>query len=154
MADGIDIVDFVHKVAARQRGRACVVMTRDYASQREWATKLAEMAGSEHIDLLDLFHGEEQLADNLAIWTPEGMFTLLQDRVKQGTAVVSGIEFLKASWSGRPNGAEEFAARLETWQDDPALVFVMQYDKAIAERPFRRFRQYTFVVDQRETIAL
>ena len=154
MADGIDIVAFVHNVAARKRGRACVVMTREYSSQREWAAKLAELADSEHIDLLDLFHGEEQPADNLAAYTPDGVFRLLQDRVKQGTAVVSGIEFLKASWSGRPNGAEEFAARMETWQDDPALVFVMQYDKAIAERPYRRFRQYSFVVDQRETFAL
>ena len=154
MADGIDIGDFVHGVTARKRGRACAVMTREYSNQREWAVKLAGLTGSEHIDLLDLFHGEEQLAESLATYTPEGIFTLLQNRVKLGTAVVSGIEFLKASWSGRPNGAEEFAARLETWQDDPAMVFVMQYDKAIAERPYRRFRQYTFVVDQRETFAL
>ena len=154
MADGIDIVDFVRGVAARKRGRACAVMTREYSDQSEWAEKLAGLTDSEHIDLLDLFNGEERLADNLATYTPEGMFTLLQDRVKQGTAIVSGIEFLKASWSGRPNSAEEFAARLETWQGDPALVFVMQYDKAIAERPYRRFRQYTFIVDQRETFAL
>lgn len=39
MADGIDIVDFVRGVAERKRGRACVVMTREYSSQREWAVK-------------------------------------------------------------------------------------------------------------------
>ena len=131
MADAIDIVDFVHGVAVRKRGRACVVMTHEYSGQREWAGRLASRTGSQHVDLLDLFHEEERLADNLATYTPKGLFTLLQERVKQDTAVVSGIEFLKASWSGRPNGAEEFATQLETWQGDPALVFVMQYDNKI-----------------------
>ena len=36
-------------------------------------------------------------------------------------------------------------------KDDPALLFVMQHDKAIVTR---RFRQHSFVVDQRETMAL
>lgn len=153
MADGIDIVDFVRGLASRRRGRACVVMTHEYSGQREWAAQLADMTDSEHLDLLDLFHGEQHLSANLALYSPEKLFVLLHDRAKSGTVVVSGIEFLKASWSGGPNSAEEFAARLETWQDNPALVFVMQYDKAIAERPFRRFR-HTFVIDQEETLAL
>ena len=154
MADGIDIVGFVRDVSARMRGRACVVMTHDFKGQQDWATKLARLSNAEHIDLLDLFEKEEMLGNNLASYQPEGVFSLLKNRVKQGTAVVSGIEFLKASWTGRQNSAEEFAARLEMWQDDPALVFVMQYDKAIAERPFRRFRQYSFIIDQRETFAI
>ena len=154
MADGIDIVDFVHDVAARKRGRACAIMTHEYSGQREWAEKLAGLSGAQHIDLLDVFHEEKKLSDNLETYAPGALFALLQERTKNATAIVSSIEFLKATWSGRPNGSEEFAARLETWQDDPALVFVMQYDKAIAERPYRRFRQYRFVVDQRETFAL
>jgi hypothetical protein len=154
MPEGIDMIEFVRGVYERRRGRACVILTHEHFGQREWAARLAELTDSEHVDLLELFHEEKHLGDNLALYPPEKLFTLLRDRVKRGTAIVSGIEFLKASWSGRPNSAEEFAARIETWQDDPALVFVMQYDKAIAERPFRRFRQYTFVVDQRETIAL
>jgi len=129
-------------------------MTHEYQGQRDWAARLAGLTDAEHVDLLELFHKEKQLADDLAPFPPEGLFGLLRDRAERDVVIVSGVEFLKASWSGRPDSAEEFSARLETWQGDPALVIVMQYDKSIAERPFRRFRQYTFVVDQRETIAL
>ena len=68
--------------------------------------------------------------------------------------IVSGLEFLKASWIGQSSAVEQFASRMETWDRQPALVFVLQHDGALATRPFRRFRQYTFVVDQRETLAL
>lgn len=154
MGEGIDMVELVRGVSTRKRGRACIVMTHEYHGQRDWAARLAGLTDAEHVDLLELFHNQKQLADDLAPFPPEGLFKLLRDRADRDAVIVSGVEFLKASWSGRPNSAEEFSARVETWQYDPALVFVMQYDKSIAERPFRRFRQYTFVVDQRETIAL
>jgi len=154
MAEAIDMVEFVRHVAGRQRGRACVVITRDHADQREWAAKLAAQTGACHIDLLELFAAEGQLADNLTLYSPGNLFTLLQERVDNPVAVISGLEFLKASWSGSSGASEEFAGRIETWHDHPAFIFVMQYDKSIAERPFRRFRQYTFVIDQGETYAL
>jgi hypothetical protein len=68
--------------------------------------------------------------------------------------IVSGIEFLKATWSGQSNVGEQFASHVETWDQKPCLLFVLQYDKIIATREYRRFRQYTFVVDQKETIKL
>jgi len=43
---------------------------------------------------------------------------------------------------------------VETWNQSPCLLFVLQYDKTLATREFRRFRQYTFVVDQKETLKL
>ncbi len=155
VADSIDVITFARGISARKRGRACAIMTYEYTEQRDWAAKLARLTDLEHVDVLELFYEDEQLGNNLYFYSPEGLFSLLQDRLKQGnTAIVSGIEFLKASWSGQKNSAEEFAACLEMWQGNPALLFVMQYDKAIAEHPFRRFRQHTFIIDQRETIAL
>lgn len=154
MADAIDMVELVRNLATRKRARACAVMTYDYSEESEWAAKLARKACAQHVDVLTLFVSEEQLAEGLAPFTPERLFSLLKDRAEKDVVVVSGMEFLKATWSGQPHASEEFARRMETWQAAPALCFVMQHDKAIAERPFRRFRQYKFVVDQKETIAL
>ena len=65
-----------------------------------------------------------------------------------------GLEFLKATWTGQANVMEQFASQVEYWDKSPSLLFVLQYDKTLATRDFRRFRQYTFVVDQKETLAL
>ena len=73
---------------------------------------------------------------------------------KAPVLIVSGIEFLKATWSGQTNSIEQFTTHVETWNQKPCLLFVLQYDKIIATREFRRYRQYTFVVDQKETLAL
>jgi len=58
------------------------------------------------------------------------------------------------SGAGQSNVTEQFASHVETWNQSPCLLFVLQYDKTLATREFRRFRQYTFVVDQKETLAL
>ena len=154
MADAINMVELVYGVSERKRGRACIVLSHDCTGQKSWAIELARQAGAEHVDLLDLFVGDKGLGEKLREYSVSKLFSLLRDRKSKPVLIVSGIEFLKASWSGQMNSSEQFASRIETWQDDPALLFVIQYDKVIANRPFRRFRQYTFVVDQRETIAL
>ena len=154
VADAIDMVELVRGVSERKRGRACIVMTHDYTGQKSWAMELAQQTGAEHVDLLDLFTNHEDLSKKVQEYSVAKVFSLLRKRAAKQVMIVSGIEFLKASWCGNVNASEHLANQIETWQDEPALVFVMQYDKEIAERPFRRFRQYTFVVDQRETIAL
>ena len=154
MAEAINMVELVCGVSERKRGRACIVMTHDYKGQRSWALELARQADAEHVDLLERFADNETLSSKLREYSVSKLFSLLRKRANKAVMIVSGIEFLKASWSGQANASEQFASQVETWQADPALVFVLQYDKAIAERPFRRFCQYTFVVDQRETIQL
>lgn len=156
MAEAVNMIDLVRNVQKRERGRACIVMTEDYLGQKEWATKLALQTNAQHIDLLDLFDSDKDLSETLQEYSVERLFSLLTEKAEKDVVVVSRTEFLKASWSGIHDASEQFASRVETWEkkENPALIFVMQYDKSIAERPFRRFRQYKFVVDQRETLAL
>ena len=156
MRDPVDIVDLVRTVSQRERGRGCIVMTHQVQGQKEWAAKLGEKSNAQHIDLLDVLDGNTAQAAELVRYTPEHLFDFLTEQAEKEVLIVSGIEFLKATWSGMGDAAQRFAALVESRQprSKPALVFVMAFDKAIAEYPFRRFRQHTFVVDQRETLAL
>ncbi len=154
MADAVDMVQLVRKLPARYRGKACVVLTHEYGGQKEWAAELARRTSSEHIDLLDLFAEDRSISERLREFLVPKLFEFLRNRAQAPVLIVSGIEFLKATWSGQPNSIEQFASHVEMWNNSPALLFVMQYDKNIATRQFRRYRQHTFVVDQNETIAL
>ena len=122
--------------------------------QKEWAAKLADLTGSEHIDLLELFANDADLSGRIAEFSASKLFAFLKNRSKSPVLIVSGLEFLKATWSGLTNAVHEFASRLENWDQRPALLFVMQYDKSIAKYQFLRHRQYPFVVDQKETFAI
>ena len=154
MSDTIDMIQLVRDLPTRSRGRACIVLTHEYSGQKGWASELARRTNSEHIDLLDLFLEDRSMSERLREFLVAELFEFLRDRAKAPVLIISGIEFLKATWSGQPSSIEQFASQVETWKDSLALIFVMQYDKTIATRQFRRHRQYTFVVDQKETIAL
>ena len=154
MSDPVNIVQLVKALPSRPRGKACIVLTHDYEGQKEWAAELARQTDSEHIDLLDLFTAEETLSRDLSRFSVTRLFEFLKDRSQAPVLIVSGMEFLKATWSGQSSAIEQFASHIETWNQPPCLLFALQYDKIIATREFRRFRQYTFVVDQKETLAL
>jgi hypothetical protein len=154
MSDGIDAVALVAELATRARGRACIVLTHDHAGQKQWAAELARQTGSDHLDLLDLFAADPELAGRVQEFSVARLFEHLAGYSEKPVLVVSGLEFLKATWSGLVSAGEEFASQVETWRGTPALLFVMQYDKALADRDFTRHKQYAFVIDQRETIKL
>ena len=156
MNEPVNIVDLMRRLPSRPRGRACIVLTHDYDDQKEWAAELARQTDSDHTDLLALFAEDQGLGGNLGRCTVSWLFDFLKERSSNSVLIVSGLEFLKATWAGLPSAVEEFAAKIEFWdeRDAPALLFVLQYDKALALRAFRRFRQHTFVVDRRETLAL
>ena len=154
MTSPVNIVQLVQDLPSRPRGRACAVLTQQYQGQKEWAAELARQTDSEHLDLLELFAQDEKLSEGLGGFGVPELFAFLGNRSQAPVLIVSGLEFLKASWIGQSSAVEQFASRMETWDRQPALVFVLQHDGALATRPFRRFRQYTFVVDQRETLAL
>ncbi|MDP3029030.1 MAG: hypothetical protein Q8O04_05955 [Deltaproteobacteria bacterium] len=154
MSDPVNMVQLVKDLPSRPRGRACIVLTHEYEGQKEWAAELARQTHSEHIDLLELFAEDTALGNKIGQFLVTRLFEFLKERSPAPVLIVSGMEFLKATWSGQSNVVEQFASHVETWNQSPCLLFVLQYDKIIATREYRRFRQYTFVVDQKETLAL
>ena len=154
MNNPINMVQFVTELARRPKGRAAVVLTHEYKGQKEWAMELARQTDSEHIDLLELFDKDQTLGNKIGQFLVPSLFDFLKGRSQAPVLIISGMEFLKASWTGLSNSIEQFASHVETWNQNPCLLFVLQYDKVIATREYRRFRQYTFVVDQKETLKL
>ncbi len=160
MNEPVDMVQLVRSLPSRPRGRACIVLTHEYDGQKEWAAELARQTDSEHIDLLELFAEHGDLSSKISSFNVAGFFELLKKlkeppfSIHNSSFIISNMEFLKATWAGQSNVVEQFASHVETWNQSPCLLFVLQYDKTLATREFRRFRQYTFVVDQKETIKL
>ena len=154
MSDPVNMVQLVRDLPSRPRGRACIVLTHEYEDQKEWAAELARQTESDHLDLLELFAQNTDLSNKIGQFLIPNLFEFLKNHGKAPVLIISGLEFLKATWSGQANGVEQFTSHVETWNQKPCLLFVLQYDKIIATREFRRYRQYTFVVDQKETLAL
>lgn len=154
MSDSVNMVQLVRDLPFRPRGRACIVLTYEYGGQKEWAAELARQTDSEHLDLLELFAQDAKLSSKIGQFLVPRLFEFLKNHGQTSVLVISGMEFLKASWAGQSNVVEQFASHVETWNQKPCLLFVLQYDKIIATREYQRYRQYTFVVDQKETLAL
>jgi hypothetical protein len=155
MSDSVNMIQFVTELARRPKGRAAVVLTHEYEGQKEWAAQLARQTNSEHINLLELFSKDLALSNGIGQFLVRNVFDFLKDRSQAPVLIISGMEFLKATWTGQSNSVEEFASQVQTWNKSPCLLFVLQYDKLLARYDFgHRFRQYTFVVDQKETRAL
>ena len=154
MNDPVNMIQLVSALSSRPRGRACIILTHDYRDQKEWAAELARQTDSEHLDLLELFAQDVKLSRKIVQFSIPTLFEFLKNYKQTPVLVVSGIEFLKATWAGQMNLVEQFASQVETWNQKTCLLFVLQYDKIIATRKYRRYRQYPFVVDQKETLAL
>ncbi len=154
MSDPVNMIQLVRDLPIRRRGKACIVLTHEYGEQKKWAAELARQTDSEHLDLLELFAQDTKLSRKIRQFPVHSLFELLRNYGQASVLAISGMEFLKATWSGQSNVIEQFASRVETWGNKPCLLFVLQYDKVIATREYRRHPQYTFVVDQKETLAL
>jgi hypothetical protein len=154
MSDGVDMQEFVGELAGRNRGKAAVVFTHDYTGQREWAAKLAEITGETHIDVLDMFHEDQTLVERMRGMLIPAFFDFLQQYGGSRVLIVSGIEFLTATWAAQADYAREFAGHIEKRWQSPALLFVMQYDPKIAQYRFSSRFNNRYVIDQRETYKL
>jgi len=144
MSDPVNMVQLVKGLPSRPRGRACIVLTHDYQEQKEWATELARQTDSEHVNLLELFAQDKTLSNKIGQFLVPNLFDFLKNLSHTSVLIISGMEFLKATWTGQTNVVEQFASLVETWNQSPCLLFVLQYDKTLATREFRRFRQYTW----------
>ena len=154
MSVTVNMIDFVRSVRDRQRGRACVVLSRDYKDQKEWAAKLAEQTDSGHIDLIKVFAEDPEMSDNIGQFMVPKLFELLENHTQDEVLVVSGFEFLIAAWSAQSDAVDEFLSQVKTWDKKPALIFVIQHNTKMTTYDFGRRFQYTYVVDQKETLAL
>ncbi len=154
MSDAVNMLELVAKLPKRPRGQACVVLTHDYLQQRAWAAELASQTEAEHVDLLERAAADENLGNAISTISATDLLPWLQKQSQSKVLIVSGIEFLAATWASRATAMEQFASQIEMWSKTPALLIVMQHDSTLANREFTRFRQYTFVVDQKDTLAL
>lgn len=155
MSDTVNMVEFVKDdLSSRPKGRAAVVLSRDYAGQKAWAAELARQTGATHIHLLDRFARDPALAENISGFLVEPFFDFLAKQGAAGVLILSGMEFLKATWSGSSSALGQFAARVQTWQKSPCLLFVLQYDKTLAAHDFGKRYGYRFIVDQKDTLQL
>lgn len=154
MSDPVNMVQLVRDLPSRSRGRACIVLTHEYEGQKEWAAQLASLTDAEHLDLLELFAQDAKLSSKIGQFLVPSLFEFSKNHGQASVLVISGMEFLKATWAGQSNAVDQFLSQLKTWDKNPSLLFVMQYDKTIASYDFGRRYQYTFVVDQKETLAL
>lgn len=154
MSDPVDMVRFVEELSTRPKARAAVVLTHDYAGQNAWAAELARQTGAAHIHLLDRFSQDPELAGNLSGFSIPHFFEFLPGQSKSRVLIVSGMEFLKATWIGQSSATREFATQIQTWHRSPCLLFVLQHDNALASYDFGTRYQYQFIVDQKETVKL
>jgi hypothetical protein len=153
MPEPVNIVDIVNELPKRRACRACIVLTRDAGEQKAWSAKLAERTDSKHIDLLDRFAEDPELGKRLQTFGVDDLFKLLEAE-DAGKVIVTGIDFLRAAWSGNASTVMEFAKRSEFWSKKPAMLFVTQYDRQLAKLNVSDRYGYTYVIDQKETLAL
>jgi hypothetical protein len=155
MKDPVNMLEVVAELRQRPRGRACVVLTSDFAGQKDWVAKLASQTDSSHVHVLDIFAGDITLSDKINSFLIPDFFRWLLGYASKPVLIVSGFEFLLASWSGQATAMEDFAAKVEMWNSKTsALLFVTQFDRYIAERKFTRYRDKVFVINQKDTLAL
>lgn len=154
MSDPTNMVQLVKDLPSRPRGRACIVITHAYEGQKEWAGELARQTDSGHIDLLELFVQDTELGGKIGQFEVSRLFEFLKGGSPAPVLIVSGMEFLKATWSGQSNAVEQFASQIKTWDKSPCLLFAVQHDKELAMYDFGRRFSYTFLIDQKETLAL
>ena len=154
MSDPVNMVQLVRDLPSRPRGRACIVLTHEYEGQKEWAAELARQTDSEHLDLLELFAQDANLSNKIGQFLIPNLFDFFKNHAQAPVLIISGLEFLKATWTGLPNAINEFLNQIKTWDAKPCLLLALQYDKSIASYDFGRRFLYRFVVDQKETIKL
>ena len=154
MIETVDMIRFVEELSGRPKARSAVVMTHDYVKQKPWAAELARQTGAAHLHLLDRFSEDPELAGELSRFSISHFFDFLPKQCNGKLLIVSGMEFLKATWSGQDSATQELARRIQTWNRSPCLLFVLQYDNALASYDFGSRYQYQFIVDQKETYQL
>ena len=154
MSDPIDIIKLVNELPKRPRGRACIVLTHEYLGQKSWASEISKQTKMSHLDLPDFFVKNGELSSKISSFSIKDFFSFLQAKKDTPVLIITGLEFLMATWMAQANQAEQFCSYVETWNKSPALLFILQHISAIAERKFLRHPDKIFIINQKNTLAL
>lgn len=154
MSDAVNMLEIVTQLPKR-RWRACIVLTHDYLGQRAWAAELASQTEADHIDLLERAASDEKLGNAISTISATDLLPWLQKQSQTKVIIVSGIEFLIATWGGNASAIDQLASSVEMWAKSPAILLVTQHNTKLAncERT-RSSRDLAFVIDQKDTLAL
>jgi hypothetical protein len=150
----LDIIQFTRELPTR-RNKAALLLTPDLQAQRSCAEQIATAAGAVYFDVLDHFQSDATLAKQLAGFSPDDFFKLLSAQ-KSPLLIVSGIEFLLASWISQGDAKQvkvKFCQQIELRERPPAFLLVVQQDPVLASyKPKRHTGQ--LVIELSQTLAL
>src|SRR5215813_13266224 len=107
MKEPLNILTVVAELKQRPRGRACFVLTSDYFGQKDWAAKLASQTDADHMHVLESFISNSGLSLRLSSFLIPDFFKWLAEQASKQVLIVTGFEFLLASWSGHDGFIEE-----------------------------------------------
>lgn len=151
----LDLRQFALELADR-RNKAALLLTPDVTQQRAYAEQVARAIGGEHLDILDQFTADENLAAALASFSMDDLLSFI-GKQKARFLVVSGIEFLLAAWLSQGHAKQvklQLCEKIEFWQADPPFLLVTHHDPVLAAYEAQRFTGGPVVIQMSQTLAL
>jgi hypothetical protein len=151
----LDLKKFSSALTAR-RNKAAMLLTPDLPSQRPYAEQIAEAVGAVHLDMLDRFLSDTSLTEKLAGFSSDDLFKFLAAQ-KSPLLIVSGIEFLLAAWISQGDAKQvklNLCQQIELWEQNPALLLVVQQDSVFADYQQTRHTGSQIVIQLSQTLSL
>jgi hypothetical protein len=152
----LDLIKFSSELAAR-RNKAALLLTPDVREQHNLAARLANTLSVPHLDVLDRFRADTELTEQIAGFAPTDFFKLVGKEKSAPLLVISGIEFLLASWIAQSDAKQvkrNFCQQIELWSQKPAFLLVAQQDSIFAEYLPTRHTGSPIIIQLSQTLAL
>lgn len=152
----LDLLKFSRELVTR-RNKAALLLTQDLREQHAHAAQVASALGAPHFDVLDRFHNDPTLADQIAGFSASDFFKLLAAQKSQPLLVVSGIEFLLAAWLTQGDAKQvkrNLCQQIELWERAPAFLLVTQHDPVFAAYEPTRHTGSQVVIELSQTLSL
>ena len=151
----LDLLKFSRALADR-RNKAALLLTPDLREQHAVAAQLAGALSTPHLDVLERFHSNTQLVDQIAGFSPADFFKLVATQKSSPLLIISGLEFLLAAWLAQGDAKQvkqNFCQQIELWSQKPAFLLVTQHDPVFAAyAPTRHSGQ--LIIELSQTLAL
>jgi hypothetical protein len=153
----LDLLKFCRELPAR-RNKAALLLTPDLREQRACAAHIAAVAGARHFDVQDAFQVDATLTERFAGFSSDEFFALVAAQKAQPLLIVSGLEFLLATWLSQDNPNEvkrRFCHQIEMWEgrDKQPFLLVTQQDPVFAAYAPGRFIDGPLVIKLSQTLS-